>query len=134
LSGSGVQVEVIDQRVAGRARLGTDGTRVVAADDDGTLSLIADEQRTTIHTETEKLRGAVLAELDPENSGLEAACAGYARRITVLRRTGGSWQSEVVHEGTDRFHHLLAVELDGRPGLELVACGYDGGLLVITRR
>jgi len=127
-------VIALDNRASGRARLGSDGERIVVADDDGTLSIISPWGREEIHKESRKLRGAVLADVDPDAEGVEAVCAGYENKITILRRTKDGWKSELVHEEPDRLHHLLAVQLDGKDGLELVACGYAGALIVISRR
>jgi hypothetical protein len=125
---------ILDSRNQGRARVGTDGLRVVVADDDGTLSLVTATGRQQIHKENKKLRGAVLADLDPSSPGLEAACAGYEHKITVLSHQSGSWRTLYAHEEPDRLHHLVAVDLDGKPGLELVACGYAGRLVVLGKR
>ncbi|MHC4515394.1 MAG: hypothetical protein ACYTGW_16630 [Planctomycetota bacterium] len=124
---------VLDKRSQGRARVGTDGHRVVVADDDGTLSLVSADGREQIHKEDMKLRGAVLADLDPETPGLEAACAGYAKKITVLSRQSGGWRKAFEHQEPGRLHHLIAADLDGRPGLELAACGFAGRLVVLSR-
>lgn len=128
------RTSVLDTRSQGRARVGTDGERVIVADDDGTLSIVSAAGRKEIHREHKKLRGAVLAELDPSAPGLEAACAGYEHKITVLGNDAGRWRQLFTHEEPDRLHHLVAVDLDGRPGLELVACGYAGRLVVLSRR
>ncbi len=125
---------------AGQSRLGSEGTRILAAGDDGQLSLVVDGQLEAIHRESTKLRGAVLAELDPGSEGAEAATAGYSGRVTVLRQTelGGRhrhWQPEVIYEGGERLHHLAAGELDGEGiGLELVTCGYSRKVIVLRRR
>jgi hypothetical protein len=125
---------VLDKRSQGRARVGTDGERVVVADDDGTLSIVSASGRKEIHKESQKLRGAILAELDPASPGLEAACAGYEHKITVLGGGSGGWHELFTHVEPDRLHHLVAVDLDGKPGLELVACGYAGRLVVLGKR
>jgi hypothetical protein len=127
-------VITLDERPSGRARLGSDGHRIVVADDDGTLSIVTPSGRTEIFRESDKLRGAVLADLDTDAEGIEAACAGYRNRITVLRQTTGGWRPELVHEATDRLHHLLAVRLDEDAESALVACGYSGALILVDRR
>lgn len=125
--------ETIDQRSAGRARVGTDGVRIIVADDDGTLSIVGSGERQEIYKENDKLRGAVLADLDPQAAGLEAACAGYACRLSLLEFDDGAWRAETLYESSDRFHHLIAADVDGRPGLELVAVGYAGDVVVLRR-
>jgi len=125
--------KIIDQRSAGRARVGTDGHRLIVADDDGTLSIVDSGQRQEIYKESDKLRGAVLADLDPQTPGLEAACAGYARRLSLLELVDGAWRAETLYEDSDRFHHLIAADVDGQPGLELIGVGYAGNVVVLRR-
>jgi len=135
----GFSLATLDRRTRGRSRLGTDGSRIIVSDDDGTLSIITPTEeanvwkREEIHREFDLLRGAVLADLDPDTPGLEAATAGYERKITLLRRFGGSWWSRMLYCDRDRLHHLAAGNVDGCPGLDLVACGYSGRLLVLRR-
>ena len=129
--GTGWVTTVIDEVEAGQSRLGVAGQRLVVARDDGVLAILQNGRRTEIHREPSKLRGAVLAELDPRFPGLEAATAGYEKKLTVLTREGGEWTATVIFEETDRFHHLTSGELVAEsPGEELVACGYAGRLLV----
>jgi hypothetical protein len=117
-----------------------DGRRIIVSDDDGTLSVLTpsddgdDWIREEIHREFELQRGAVLADLDPTTPGLEAATAGFEFRISLLREAGGSWWSKLLFRDTDRLHHLVAGDVDGRPGLELIGCGYSGRVTVFRRR
>jgi len=129
----GWKTVTLDQRPSGRARLGTDGKRVVVADDDGVLSIVGPDGREEIFHASKKLRGAVLADLEPARPGLEAATAGYSFEVTLLHREGEKWRDVDLFEDSARFHHLAAGDVDGRPGLELVACGYSGRLVVLTR-
>jgi hypothetical protein len=133
-TGESARTAVLDRRAGARARLGTDGERILVADDDGTLSLLAAGAREELCREPAKLRGAVLAELDPATAGLEAATAGYGKRVLVLRRGADAWSVEVVSEERDRLHHLACGDLDPAPGLELVTCGYSGELVLFRRR
>ncbi len=109
---------VVDKRDAGRARLGTDGARVLVADDDGTLSLIGRDGSDLVYKTAQKLRGAVLAELDPRGEGLEAATAGYDHQVVLVRRIGGTWEPRVIYVDDGRLHSLAAGDLDPAPGLE----------------
>lgn len=59
LVGGKLVTSVLDKRASGRARLATDGTRILACDDDGTLTLLSPSGRQEIYTEAMKLRGAV---------------------------------------------------------------------------
>jgi len=124
----------VTRRSAGRARLGTDNARVLVADDDGVLSLIGRDGTDLVLRDSGKLRGAVLAELDPRGEGLEAATAGYNRRVIVVSRIDGSWSPEVIYEDADKLHHLAAADLDGTPGAELVTCGFGGRVVILRRR
>jgi len=127
--------EVLDQAKAGQSRIGTDGQRLLAARDDGALGLIGRAGRKDIHKEGQKLRGAVLADLDPAAPGIEAATAGYEGTITVLYPKGNAWQAETVFRDNGRFHHLAAGELlAAGTGLELAGCGYSRRLTVVARR
>lgn len=126
---------VLDDAPAGQSRLGASGDRLIVARDDGVLALVtAAGRRSEIYREADRLRGAVLAELDPASPGPEAATAGYERKLSVLYHAGDEWIARVVHTDVDRLHHLAVGELDAEsPGLELVACGYSGRLIVAGR-
>jgi hypothetical protein len=124
---------VLDRAPAGLARLGTDGARVVVARDDGALGLLVDGKRTDIYKEEAKLRGAVLADLDPLAPGIEAATGGYKGRLVVLHAQGDAWRPEIVFEDTGAFHHLAAGELVRGEGVRLVACGYSRRVVVVGR-
>lgn len=125
---------ILDEAPAGLARLGTDGARVVAARDDGSLGLLAAGRRTDIYREEAKLRGAVLADLDPSAAGLEAATGGYRNKLVVLYEEKGGWRAETVFVDTDAIHHVAAGELlDEGPGAELVACGHSRRVVVVRR-
>ncbi len=125
----------------GRARLASfkvrDASWLLVAQDNGTLALqVRDETGVqmygqAIHTEDQKLRGAVLSDLEPGGTP-EAATAGYSGRIVLLRGSedGWKWTPEVLYQDDERLHHLAS----GRPaglGPSLVACGYSGRLLVV---
>jgi hypothetical protein len=134
-TGTSWRREVLDQAEAGQSRIGTDGRRLLVARDDGALGLIGEEGRTDIHQEGQKLRGAVLADLDPAAPGVEAATAGYEGTITVLYPSGGKWRAETVFRDKGRFHHLVAGELlAAGKGPELAGCGYSRRLTVVARR
>ena len=124
---------VIGRSSAGWARLGTDGERLVAARDDGALFLFqADGSSEIVHQENEKLRGAVLADLDPSNDEAELATAGYEMRATVLTPSAAGWTPETVYTDDARFHHATCAELDGI-GQALFVCGYSGRVTAIWR-
>lgn len=125
----------------GRARLATfdrDGVSpLLIAQDDGALVFAPGDEDVpgsgdVIHRDDRKLRGAVLADLEP-GPAVEAATCGYSGRITLLRAggDGAGWAAEVLHQDDDRLHNLAM----GRPaglGQSLVACGFSGRLLVVS--
>jgi len=82
--------KVLDRAPGGRARIATDGRRLLCGRDDGALDLVAPApdgsagKRLKLHQEQGKLRGAALGDVDPDAPGLEAATAGYSGRVTVL--------------------------------------------------
>jgi hypothetical protein len=121
---------VIDRRASGRARVGGTRDQLVVCDDDGQLSLLTPDGLRALHAETQKLRGAVLADLDPASPGLEAATTGYSGRVTLVRDPLGTPRATLLFTDRAGFHHAAAGELDGAPGLELVVCGMAGRVLV----
>ncbi len=123
---------VIDRAQGGQARISSGGGRLIVARDDGALALVEDGTHTDVHVESDKLRGAVLADLDPAAEGLEAATAGYGAAVTVLHPEGKSWRARTVYTDTDRFHHLAAGDLGAPDGAaSLVAVGYSGRVILI---
>ncbi len=131
----GFTTTVLDEAEAGAARIGAAGKTLVVAYDDGTLALFADGRREEIHRDSDKLRGAVLAELDPSAAGMEAATGGYSKQLVRLTRDGDAWKATVVHQDAARIHHVAAGDVTPRaPGAEIVACGYSGRVIVVLRR
>ena len=119
----------------GLARLAVLDDRVLAACDDGRLRLFepanddADASFTAsvLHAEDQKLRGAVIADLDPDVPGFETATCGYERRLSVLYDAEDEWIAQTVYTDRERFHHLAVGELvEASAGPEIVACGYSG--------
>ncbi len=127
----------------GPARIASDGRELLVACDDGGLRLFTNDGVETIHQETKKLRGAVLADVDTLVAGTEAATAGYDKTITLLYPpvapagsgpASAAWTPVTVWRDTDRIHHLAAGELWAEGlGLELVAVGYSGRVIVVAR-
>lgn len=123
---------------AGPARIAAHGERLLVACNDGSLNLVESGGLVRIHAESEKLRGAVLADLDPSVPGIEAATAGYGRTVTLLyppQNGEEAWTARTLWRDTGTFHHVAAGELlsDGR-GPELVAVGSAGRVIVASRR
>lgn len=95
-----------------------------------------------------RLRGAVVADLDPGHPGMETATAGYDGEIRVVRLTVAAATGEdewdrvsstaaLIARDTAKLHHLTTGVF---PGLgssrvpSLVSCGYSGEVLVLSRR
>ncbi len=111
--------------------------RVTATDDevlfcsnDGVLRLWRGGVTRVLHNSSDRLRGAVIADLDPDHEGVEYATAGYDGKVSVIRDEGARRIVTHVGEDADRFHHLAVGELPGL-GTCLVACGYGGRVIVI---
>lgn len=82
-----------------------------------------------------KLRGAVLADLDPRSPGLEAATVGYGRELSVVSNLGSATPAAVTpFVDSAALHHLTAANLDDDPTLELIACGHSGLLVLLDLR
>ncbi len=121
---------------APQARIARDGARVLVCDNGGDLRLLNSPTSIpeVIHHESDRLRGAVFADLLAESPGLECATAGYRGDVTlVYRHSKGEWHAEPVGHDSDRFHHLATGVLPGR-GISLVGCGYSGRVTVVSRR
>ncbi|MBK8978102.1 MAG: hypothetical protein IPM29_19530 [Planctomycetes bacterium] len=133
--GAAFTSEVIHKRGVGRARLASFGDELLCADDDGSLLLLhADGMTELLHREREKLRGAVLADLDPAVPGPEAVTAGYGRKVWELARGANGWDERAISEERERVHHVACGDLDGAPGLEIVTAGFAGELVMFRMR
>ena len=115
MHGTRPSLAILDRRSSGRARIGSAGSGIVVADNDGVLSLVAHKvtedavrwSRTTLHSADAKARGAVLADLEPDFGGLEAATVGYDARVVLLRKVDGEWWSRLIYRaGGPGLHHL----------------------------
>jgi hypothetical protein len=136
------------------ARVAARRGEVLVCGNDGVLRLHqvdptgAFERSTRCFESEQRLRGAVLADVDPSRPGLEAATAGYDGLVRVVYLT--PWpvaddlvppsaglvdyrvQVEVVAEDVDALHHLGAGNFDGI-GPSLVTAGFSGRVLVVAR-
>ncbi|MEM1448382.1 MAG: hypothetical protein AAGI22_04675 [Planctomycetota bacterium] len=81
-----------------------------------------------------RLRGAVIADLDPTHEGRETATAGYDGLIRVIwfhpRGDQLATSNAIVARDTAKIHHLTSGEFEGM-GTCLVSCGYSGDVLVV---
>lgn len=114
---------------------------------DGTFQLSQQREgqvsTTYLHRTDNRLRGAVLADVDPAHPGTEACTAGYDGYIRVVRlhRQGVDGRGiesimtskRPVARDTAKIHHLAAGFFDGI-GTALVSCGYSGQVLVVHPR
>ncbi len=117
-----------------QARLGALPPGVLVASDGGTLATVLGPARMELYASGDKLRGAVAADVDPHAFGTELCTAGYDGAVVVTHRIQPAGAALVVARDDDRLHHLAAGRLaPGKPP-SLVACGYSGRLIVITRR
>lgn len=103
--------------------------------DDGSPGSVVLDQR------ADRLRGALVVDIDGGHDGPEACTAGYDGEITVCRLTfveqdgddPGPPEVRVeaipVARDTERLHHLAVGDFAGL-GRALVACGYSGDVLV----
>jgi hypothetical protein len=131
------------------------GDGVVVCDNGGLLRLIERDGNgrlkgpvTVLERADNRLRGAVVADLLPDDRGVEVATAGYDGVIRVVMLESVEVRS-VDHPGraarpmfmsskrsvardSAKLHHLATGEIDGL-GLCLVSCGYSGSVLVISR-
>jgi hypothetical protein len=120
---------------AAQARVGTDGERLLYACDDGGLRLVDGDAVRVIHREAQKLRGAVLADLDPSQEGIEAATTGYGKALTILyppAAPDAPWTPVVPWKDEQALHHLAAVSVHGHhhnhktvPGEEVPIAQHD---------
>ncbi len=136
--GDTLKVTGLDKRNSGRARVGTAGTTgpgaTVVCDDDGTFTLRGSGESTVLYKADQKLRGAVVADLDPDSPGWEAATAGYDGTMRLFRQGPGGWIGTIVATDSDRFHHLTSGTLAGWTGIVLVGVNYSGRVTVAGRK
>lgn len=127
------------------ARVAATRNVVLFGGNDGRLRVWRKGEVETLLTSGDRLRGAVLADLDQDRPGVEGATAGYDGFVRLVCGRNGSWVSTgggpSLVDGFDcpsigyddgRLHHLAAGEV-GELGMCLVACGYSGRLLLFSR-
>ena len=130
LTAGGWRADVLDRAADALARVAADEEQVLYCANDGVLRLWRDGRVHVLHESSDRLRGTVIGDLDPERPGVEFATAGYDGRLLVLAFDGERTTSTVVGRDGDRLHHLAAGELPGL-GTCLVACGYGGRVIVV---
>ncbi len=130
------------------ARVMTDADGVLVCSNDGVLRYrqvlrggAVSSTANAVRRE-DRLRGAVIADLDPTRPGNEWATAGYDGGVYVVNLTEGVRDEHglrviassdfAVARDDDKFHHLAAGDLPGL-GTCLVAVGYSGRVIVVSR-
>ena len=119
----------------GQSRITAGDLGVLIGSDGGQVTLAQRKegrwQTECLGRDSAKIRGVVLADLDPACPGPEAYACGYSGRVTQYVRTSDvSWEARIIHSQPRPLHHLVAGDFDPRhPGPELVTCGH-GGLLI----
>lgn len=111
------------------ARVTASARDVHVCSNDGALRHYAAGETTELYRSSDRLRGAVVADLDLTSDGNEIATAGYTGEVTVI--TGSL--PRIVAWDSDKFHHLAVGDLPGL-GTCLVGCGYSGRVLVVRKR
>jgi hypothetical protein len=123
---------------AGQSRVTVGPLGVLLAGDDGKVNLatrgdgrwLAD----CLGRDTAKMRGVVLADLDPRYDGVEAYACGYSGKVTQFVRVANSyWQANVLLTDPRALHHLVAGEFDPEhSGPEMLTAGHSGKLYVLS--
>jgi hypothetical protein len=129
--------ETVFSDSAGQSRIAHRGSFVLSGDDRGKVTLIRREnqkwQAEFVARDTEKIRGTVIADLDPVRPGVELYVCGYSTNVCqVVQDERGFWRSRVIFTAERPLHHLAAGDLNpSHPGEELVTCGHGGKLIAL---
>ena len=110
-----------------------DGT-IAVCDNGGAFHVLpsGESKPTTYAVDKDRLRGAIIADLHPNQDGLEWATAGYNGQIMiVLPGTAEKPEIKIIGKDDDKFHHLAFGDLPGL-GKSLVGCGYSGRVIVCS--
>ncbi len=143
---AGWQLEILDKFQTQLARVSAQPSRALVSANDGNLRLVDGNGVQVIPISNQALRGALLVDLDPELDGQEMATAGYDGKLWLIAlreaetdnlslgiRAGDRVvQRTVIGQDDDRLHHLTSGALSGL-GPCLVACGYSGRVIVVSR-
>ncbi len=120
------------------ARITARGKNVLVSANDGILRLYQDgnfSEAKEILRSSDRLRGAVIADISRVHDGMELATAGYDGTVQVLGQTtdsrgnpAGYTAQYLAGSDTEKLHHLAFGELPDR-GNVLVSCGYSGNII-----
>ncbi|MEZ6195127.1 MAG: hypothetical protein R3F20_05270 [Planctomycetota bacterium] len=132
--GEGFAVRERARSEAALARVAVEGERRLFCGNAGDLVLVDARGARTLHHDADRLRGAVLGDLDPRSPGEEFATTGYGGSVVVIHPAAGPDGTDRVvvafHEDGHALHHLAAGPV-GDLGPCLVTCGYRGRILVL---
>ncbi|HIG88181.1 MAG TPA: hypothetical protein EYQ25_14225 [Planctomycetes bacterium] len=141
----GFEPRVLFEGIEALARVAATNDVVLFGGNDGRLRVWRKGAVETVLTTADRLRGAVLADLDVSRPGVEGATAGYDGFVRMVCGRDGTWVSSgggsvlksgfhcpTIGSDDGRLHHLAAGEV-GQLGMCLVACGYSGRLLLFSR-
>ncbi len=129
----GWSMTTLEQHPKALARITANEDSVLYSSNDGKLRLRRDGKSTVVYSSDDRLRGAVLYELDAEGEGLEFATAGYDGIVAVISTTSeGERKTSRIGGDGDRLHHLAVGEVLDL-GTVLVACGYSGTVIIFQR-
>ena len=141
----GFEPRTLFEGIDSLARVAATGDVVLFCGNSGHLRVWRKENVETLLTSGDRLRGAVLADLDPNRPGIEGATTGYDGFVRLVCGQNGSWVSSSAGPSLEggfhcpsighddgRMHHLAAGEV-GQSGMCLVACGYSGRLILFSR-
>lgn len=124
----------------GQSRIATGELGILVGGDKGKVTLCRRQGDQWSHEflarDTAKIRGVVIADVDPEHPGEELYACGYSRKVfQLVRDDSGYWESKVLYTAERPLHHLAAGEFDPtHPGPELVTCGHGGRLIALYPR
>ncbi|MAG56782.1 MAG: hypothetical protein CMJ83_10865 [Planctomycetes bacterium] len=131
--GSGWGQRVLRRFPAALARVSADPSSALFCANDGTLRNWSAGTVTELYRSTDRLRGAVVVDVDPNTPGKEICTAGYTGEITIMNPGTEGGVPRIIAWDDNRFHHLAAGRLPGL-GTCLVGCGYSGRVLVVRPR
>lgn len=127
--------ETLFEDAFGQSRITCGEGGVLVGGDGGKVTLMRRRegrwQSEFLGRDTAKIRGVVLADIDPRVPGVEAYACGYSGNVTQYTQTSaGFWRSRVLYSDPRSLHHLLVGEFDARhEGVELVTCGHGGRVI-----
>ncbi len=121
----------------GQSRITAGDPGVLVGSDGGQVTLARREggrwEAECLGRDSAKIRGVVLADVDPACPGPEAYACGYSGNVTqFVPASEVYWEARIIHSEPRPLHHLVAGDFDPQhPGPELVTCGHGGRLIAL---